>query len=257
MEETVTNEGGVGVLSRRRGASWGPDGIFYPSTEPREVPLSGAAILLIFYLQQGLRALLYPVHERVYVAADQFIYYLPGDPSRNVAPDVWVCFGVPQQPERQVFRTWEEGATPSFVVEISSGESRAEDRGRKFELYQDVLGCQEYLIYDEQRDELLLYRRAGDRFQLVAPDENERVYSRELGCWFGREPGVLVRVYDARGVPVPTPQEERERAAEADRRAAEADRRAAEERERADALAAENARLLAELERFRRHPSGS
>src|SRR5205814_5943289 len=93
-------ERAVVVPEQRRGSSWGPDGLYYPSTEERDVPLSGAAIHLIFYLYSALRRLLYPRHPQVYVAADQFIYYKPHDPSVKVAPDVWVCFGVPQEPER-------------------------------------------------------------------------------------------------------------------------------------------------------------
>src|SRR5437016_11639860 len=108
-----------------RGSCWGLDGLYYPAEEERTVPLTGAAVRLIFYLYAALRQLLYPQHPQVYVAADQFIYYQPHDPSRKIAPDVWVCFGVPQEPERSVFRTWEEGATPSFVVEVSSAGSRS------------------------------------------------------------------------------------------------------------------------------------
>src|SRR5688572_26376456 len=106
-------EGSVTVLAKRRGSVWGPDGRFYPSTEEPAVPLSGPAIRLILYMYAALRRLLYPKHELVYVAADQFVYYKPLDPTRKIAPDVWVCYGVPKEPERDVFRTWEEGATPS------------------------------------------------------------------------------------------------------------------------------------------------
>ena len=67
------------AVATRRGSSWGPDGLYYPSTEERTVPLSGAAVRLIFYLYAALRHVLYSRHELVYVAADQFIYYVPHD----------------------------------------------------------------------------------------------------------------------------------------------------------------------------------
>ncbi len=195
----------------QRGSCWGLDGLYYPAAEEREVPLSGAAIQLILYLYAALRQVPYPRAELVYVAADQFIYYEPHNPKANVAPDVWVCFDVPKEPQRPVFRTWEEGATPSFVVEVSSKESRAGDRGPKLDLYQDVLRCREYLIYDEERDELLLYRRQGDRFRTVPPGPDGRLHSAELEVSFAREPGVLVRVFDSAGLPVSSTEELRHR----------------------------------------------
>ena len=55
-------ERAIVVTEQRRGSSRGPDGVYYPSTEERDVPLSGAAIHLIFYLYSALRRLLYPRH---------------------------------------------------------------------------------------------------------------------------------------------------------------------------------------------------
>ena len=222
-------------VTTRRGSSSGPDGLYYPCEEKPRVPISAAALQLMSYLIAALRHLLYSVHELVYVSGDQFIYYVPHDPTRSVAPDVYVRFGVPKEPERQVFRTWEEGGAPSFVAEISSKDSRTEDRGPKFTLYQDVLRCREYLIYDEERNELLLYRREEGAFQPVPQDENGRVYSEELNLWFGREPGILVRVYGPDGQPVLDTEELHEHAEV--------------EARRADALAEEVERLRAELAR--------
>jgi len=209
-----------------RGGPYGLDGLFYPSEEERESPHSGGSFRLMFYLYHALRTLLYGRHELAYVAANQFIYYEPHDPRANVAPDVWVCYGVPKEPERYSFRTWEEGATPSFVVEISSRNSRPEDRGRKLPLYQDVLRCQEYLIYDEERHEFLFYRRENQRFRLVPPGPDGRVYSQELEAWFGLEPGLLMRVYDPDGEPVRWAEELHELAAFERRHAQEEARRA-------------------------------
>lgn len=236
------------------GSRWGADGLYYPAEEERAVPLSGAAVRLIFYLYAALRQHLYPRNPLVYVAADQFIYYAPHDPTRKIAPDVWACFGVPQEPERAVFRPWEEGATPGFVVEVSSKGSRSEDCGFKFDLYQDTLRCREYLIYDEDRDELLLYRLEADRFQLVVPGPDGRLRSQELGVSFAREPDILVRIFGPDGEPLPTVEETADHARVLEgigRRLAE---EVETERRRADALAAELARLHAELARLRQLP---
>jgi len=248
-------ERAVVVPEQRRGSSWGADGLYYPSTEERDVPLSGPAIHLIFYLYSALRRLLYPRHPQVYVAADQFIYYKSHDPSVKVAPDVWVCCGVPQEPERDVFRTWDEGATPGFVAEISSLDSRTDDRVRKFALYQDALRCREYLIYDEDLDELLLYRRVGEKLALVPPAADGRVYSEEMDAWFRREPGLLVRVYGPDGEPVPDVEELVEDAARIRRHLEEETReltmRINRESQRADQESRRAAGLEMEVERLR------
>ncbi len=260
-------EGSITALATKRGSIWGRDGIYYPSTEEPEVPLSGAAIQLILYLYAALRQVLYPLHEQIYVAADQFIYYVPQQRNRKVAPDVWVCFGVPKQPERACFRTWEEGATPSFVCEVSSVDSRLEDRGPKMELYRDTLGCREYLVYDEDLDELSLLRWVEGSYHPVEPGPDGLLYSRELGVRFSLDPKTLVRVYDTEGAPVPTfveSEEERQLLrgirqrleAEAGRRAEEArllqeesDRRAKEAARLAEEATALSAQLDAERHR--------
>jgi Uma2 family endonuclease len=247
------SEEGATRLRRERGSVWGPDGLYYPREEtraPEEGPrLSGAAIRLLFYLYGALRHLLYPKHEDVYVAADQLIYYLPHEPSMRVAPDVWVCFGVPKQPERQVFRTWEEGATPSFVIEISSPETRAMDRGERLALYQDALGCQEFLIYDEELDELVLYRRSGDAFELVPPEADGKLYSQEVGARFAREPGILVRVFGPDGEVVLNMKEVYQHAEALERIQTHLQAEAEAARQSAELAAAEAERLRAELAR--------
>lgn len=247
-------EGSITVLAKRRGHVYGPDGLYYPCEEDRAVPLSGAAIRLILYLYAAVRHLVYPRREDVYVAADQFIYYVPQTISRKVAPDLWVCYGVPKEPERDVFRIWEEGATPSFVAEVSSNASRAEDRGPKFALYQDVLRCREYLIYDEDSDELLLYRRAGEALQPVSETEDGRFYSEELDLWFGKEPGQLVRVYGPDGQPVANLAEAYDIAAVEVRLRQHFQQEAEAQARRAEELETEVERLRAEVEHLRGGP---
>lgn len=97
----------------------------WPASRSRSAP---KAVNDFLYLYAAIRHLLYPRRPDIYVAADQFIYYKPNDPTVKVAPDVWVCYGVSKEPERDVFRTWEEDATPGFVAEVSSETSRETDR---------------------------------------------------------------------------------------------------------------------------------
>ncbi len=253
------------------GSRYGADGIYYPAEEERTVPLSEQALRLIAYLYHALRYV-FEAREDVHVGADQFLYWEPGNIEKKIAPDGFVIQGVPHEPPRAVIRIWEE-AVPDLVIEISSEGSRGDDRGKKLEIYQNVLRVPEYLIYDEDRDELLFFRLEGGVYRRQQPAADGRYHSAGLGVAFSRDTEILLRIYGLDGAPVPEATEwvalyremhtqleaERERAerewlrAEEERRNAETARRNAEsERRRADQLALEVERLQAELERLRR-----
>lgn len=253
---------------------WDTDGTYYPSEEKRKVPLTAAALRLIFYFYAALNEV-FRGREDVFVGADQFIYWEPGDIKKRLAPDGYVLFGVSKLPLLPVVRTWRE-TIPAFVIEVSSKKSRKEDRVRKFALYQDVLKVPEYLLYDEDADELWLYRLENGVYVSQPADAQGRLHSVELGVSFAREPGLGVRLYSAKGEPIPSPDEmfmDREDARRRDeflarvkaRMEAEAEQlrqesaeiaaqleaerqRADAERQRADALAAEVERLRRALE---------
>ena len=103
----------------------------------------------------------------VYVSGDLFIYYEEGNPRARVAPDVFVVFGVPKH-NRQVYKLWEEGPVPAFVMEVASRGTWREDDGHKAELYQ-WLGVREYWQYDPTGDYLGVYlkgrRLVGGRYE--------------------------------------------------------------------------------------------
>ena len=52
------------------------------------------------------------------------LYYVEGNPSACVAPDVFVVKGVPKQ-ERRIYKLWEELQPPTVVFEITSRGPRA------------------------------------------------------------------------------------------------------------------------------------
>ena len=103
----------------------------------------------------------------VYVSADLFIYYEEGNPRARVAPDVFVAFGVPKH-NRLVYKLWEEGPAPAFVMEVASRGTWREDEGRKAALY-ERLGVREYWQYDPTGDCLGLHlkgrRLAADGYE--------------------------------------------------------------------------------------------
>ena len=88
----------------------------------------------------------------VYVSGDLLIYYEEGNAKARVAPDVFVVFGAPKH-NRQVYKLWEDGPVPAFVMEVASRGTWREDDGRKAELY-EWLGVREYWQYDPTGDYL-------------------------------------------------------------------------------------------------------
>ena len=91
----------------------------------------------------------------VYVSGDLFIYYEEGNPRARVAPDVFVAFGVPKH-KRPIYKLWEEGVVPAFVMEVASVSTWREDEGRKAKLY-ERLAVQEYWQYDPTGEYLGLH----------------------------------------------------------------------------------------------------
>jgi Uma2 family endonuclease len=196
----------------------------------------------------------------VYVGANLMLYYEEGDIHQSVSPDVFVTRGVPKLPRRRTYLTWREGKPPDFVLEISSRKTRREDRVVKRALYES-LRIPELVLFDPLAEYLkpplqgyVLHRGA---YRRMPEEEGGAVRSTELGLVL-RPEGTRLRFVDPRtgeALLVPEEVEERRVAAEAARREAEAARQEAEAarlaaEERAAAMAAENARLRAALERL-------
>ena len=89
----------------------------------------------------------------VYVGSDMMMYYEREKPRVHVSPDVFAAFGVQREPERRVWKTWEEGKLADFVVEVTSESTRNRDEKDKRKLYQR-LGVREYWQFDPTGDYL-------------------------------------------------------------------------------------------------------
>ncbi|MEX0714606.1 MAG: Uma2 family endonuclease [Pirellulales bacterium] len=101
--------------------------------------------------------ILYSIHElknwfadnpRVYVSGNNLMYYVPGDKHTHVSPDVFVVQGIVKDKRRDYYLTWEEGAAPHLVIEVTSRSTRKEDLKKKLALYRDVLRVREYFLFD-------------------------------------------------------------------------------------------------------------
>jgi Uma2 family endonuclease len=188
----------------------------------------------------------------VYVSGNMFVYYVPGDRLRHVAPDVFLVRGIPKNPERRRYLVWEEGKGPDFIVEMTSESTREEDIDDKFDIYQDWMKVPEYFLFDPYAEYLKPplrgYRLVAGVYQPIEP-VNGRFPSEVLDLHLERHGGQL-RLYDPRaGQWLPTPSE-RAANAEAARATAQAALVAVESELEAESTA--RARAEAEADRLRR-----
>lgn len=82
----------------------------------------------------------------VVVAGNFLIYFEKGDPTKRVAPDVFVAFDVLDHSPMS-YKLWERGKAPDFVLELGSPSTWREDLGRKRGIY-ERLGVREYWLFD-------------------------------------------------------------------------------------------------------------
>ncbi len=101
---------------------------------------------------------------------------LPYDKESNLrasaAPGVFQVWGVPK-PRPWIYKVWDEGLPPCFVIAVTSPSARREDAGRMRERYAR-LGVQDCVLYDPEGE---LCARAAD----VAADPG-RPCSRSAQC---------------------------------------------------------------------------
>ena len=172
----------------------------------------------------------------VYVSGNLLMYYEEGNIYKSVAPDVFVVFGVSKK-ERRTYRTWEEGHTPDFVLEVASPSTYTNDITNKKTLYASVLKVQEYYIYDpygEVYPHFQGYRLVDNEYQAIEFMDG-RLPSEVLGLELGERDGILSLYDPNRSGWVPPP---KTRVLEAEARATqEANARQHAETELAKALA--------------------
>jgi Uma2 family endonuclease len=80
------------------------------------------------------------------------LYFEKGNPRASVAPDVVLVRGI-EKWDRPLYKLWEEGRPPDFVIEVTSGSTRSEDLSTKKDLY-ERLGISKYYLFDPTGDYL-------------------------------------------------------------------------------------------------------
>jgi Uma2 family endonuclease len=193
----------------------------------------------------------------IYVIGNIFLYYEEGHPESRRSPDLMIVKGVDAAKYRRSFKTWEERAVPSFVLEITSRETAEEDQGPKRELY-ERLGVREYFLFDPLHDylerPLIAYRLIGDQYEPLPAADDGGVLSAELGLRLVPEGENLALIEFRTGERLPylpelsqTLQETQEKASQTEQRARQVENELREERQRVQQMAEELARLRALL----------
>lgn len=239
----------------------------YPSSDGKPMAETDLHRDEMFYVIEGLKRHFLDQPD-VYVSGNILLYYVEGNPRLSVSPDALVSRGLAHaKEERDVYKVWEEGEPPCWVMEVTSKKTRTEDFTRKRALYRQ-LGVAEYFLFDPRAESLNPplqgFRIGGRDYKPIAPGPDGSILSSALGLWFRiGDRGRLQIVDPQTGTRLLRPEEheaarlaaleEAREAREQTRLAAEAERAAREQarsaEERAAQLEEELARLRQELER--------
>ncbi|HEX2223406.1 MAG TPA: Uma2 family endonuclease [Thermoanaerobaculia bacterium] len=225
----------------------------YPSSDGKPMAETDLHRKEMVYVTEALAA-----HFRdspdVYVSGNILLYYVEGDPRSSISPDALVTRGLAHaKEERDVYKVWEEGEPPCWVMEVTSKKTRTEDLTRKRKLYKQ-LGVEEYFLFDPRAEylnpPLQGFRLGGRDYRPITPEPDGSIFSPALGLGFRVGDQGRLQIQDPKtGTVLLRPEE-----LEAARRAAmeqarQAQKQAQEAKENAARLEQEITRLRQELER--------
>jgi Uma2 family endonuclease len=170
-----------------------PVEIEYPESDGRPMAESDLHRDIMFHLINRLKER-YARRRDVYVTGNLLVYYEEGQPRTSLSPDCMVVFGVPPG-DRLTFKTWEEGAFPDVVFEITSKSTQWEDLRTKFQIYEQVWRVKEYFLFDPTEEylepSLVGYRMNRGELRQLKPT-GDRLKSTELGITLERDGTRLV-----------------------------------------------------------------
>ena len=234
------------------------DQVEYPASdgEPMaETPVNGRVLTLTWQTLEDL------LPESTYVGANMFWYWEERNVSANRAPDLMAIKDVGREKRRSFFSWKENGAIPSWILEILAEKTWRIDYEDKRLLYAQ-LGVKEYFVFDPDGDHIqpsLQGFRLSETGEYVAieVDAQGRLYSEELGLYLRAE-GDVLRFFDGvTGEPILFRHErvelEKQRAT-AEHQRAEAERQraqTAQKRAEAEIQRAQAAQQQAETQRQR------
>ncbi|MBW4441121.1 MAG: Uma2 family endonuclease [Plectolyngbya sp. WJT66-NPBG17] len=199
-------------------------------------------------LSQTLRLVDYG-SDRIFTGTDTNLYYAPDHPRWHKRPDWFLVVDVPrlyhQEDLRNSYVVWDEGKSPSVVVELLSPRREFEDLGaftdelieediphdlppytieddetgikppHKMQVYGEILQVPYYFVFSRYSNRLRFFQLNQGRYQEQRVDrENPRVWlpllGIGLGVWYGEFDGITrswIRWYDANGNWIPNNEE--------------------------------------------------
>jgi len=105
------------------------------------------------------------------VGSEQFVYWIASDPSRSLAPDVFVRLNTPHPRQLGKWQTWEHGGAPDLAVEIVSPNEYAGRAWEKKLADYHELGIKELVRFDPEA-------REGERLRVWDRVEGDLVERR-------------------------------------------------------------------------------
>ena len=133
--------------------------IEYPESDGKPMAETPLHMLVMWTTIQTLIDWFTP-DPNVYVWGNMFVYYVKGNITKSISPDVFVVKGVDKDKQRDVFKIWEEKRL-RLALEVTSRKTKKEDLNDKFVKYRDQLKVPEYILFDPKGDYLKKQRLRG------------------------------------------------------------------------------------------------
>lgn len=218
--------------------------IVYPSSDGEPLAETQQHVLAILMTLTLLR--LYLQDQQVVVFADQFLYYIEGNPRARVAPDVMVVFDIEKRLYAN-YKIWEGKQTPTIIFEVTSAGTKEVDWNFKKTLYEQ-LGVMEYWLFDPYgewvTEKLQGFRLNEDDIYKPISDNCSQVLQLRL-----QAEEYLIGFYRIdNGEKLLTPEELYIAVQEANQKAEVASKQVVQEKERADRLAEKLRQLGVDLD---------
>ena len=207
--------------------------IIYSSSDGEPLAETQQHVLAILMALALLR--LYLQEQPAVVFADQYLYYIEGNPRARVAPDVMVVFDIEKRLYAN-YKIWEGQQTPAIIFEVTSAGTKETDWNFKKTLYEQ-LGVTEYWLFDPYgewvAEQLQGYRLNEDGVYKPIRDNFSEVLQLKL-----QAEEYLIGFYRLdNGEKLLTPEELYSANLAANQRAEQETQRAEQEKARADRLA--------------------
>lgn len=137
-------------------------------------------LLARFLAEQGMVA---------HVGANQFLYWVQHEPTRCIAPDIYVLPGIAQSRVEKVWKLWNEHVVPSFCLEIVSTDF--EKDYVTIPSACDEIGVKEVVVFDpeagstSERITWQIFRRKkkSGRLEQILRTHRDTIRSEQLNCW--------------------------------------------------------------------------